>query len=461
MPASCQVVVRGGKVVLPGGIRQLDVGISEGMIAALADPGTVDADEIVDARDLLVIPGAIDMHVHFREPGLTENEDFSHGTAAAACGGVTCICDMPNTLPPTTDAARLIEKAGGVARTAYVDFGLWAGGIDTTKQAILAELGAVGLKLYMVRAQSDELYVPDDATLVDVLQTARELDWPICVHVGDEQLAAAERDAIRRRGGATPADYLEWYRGYAPLGGLVRVLGAAWQTGARVHIAHASPYDPRCFELIELFRCRGTAVTVEVDPPRLDLEDLARLGARALPFVLSKKEQLRQWQRIRDGVVDVLATDHSPHSPPPLAASADVWSLRTGFPAVETLLPLAFDAVLRERLSLGRMVELLSQTPARILRLPGKGDLSPGNDADFVLLDPARTWVVDERRLHSKSGWSPFHGMRLRGLVWKTFLRGRLIAEEGEVVDAEPSGRWLRPRCAGGSDTAALRVSRW
>lgn len=416
------------------------------MITAVAVPGTIDAADHVDASGLLVAPGAIDMHVHFREPGFTDKEDFAHGTAAAACGGVTCVCDMPNTLPPTTTVQALVEKAETVASAAHVDFGLWAGGTDIESARLMAEGGAIGLKLYMVRAQSEELYVADDRTLVDLLQTACELDWPVCIHVGDDAIAAAERDAIRRAGGHGPEDYLNWLRGYAPLAGLVRVLAAAWNTGARVHIAHASLYDPSCFELIELFRARGAHVTVEVDPPALDFNDLDRLGPQALPFVLAPEEQLRQWQRLGEGMIDVLATDHSPHLRQWQSTPTDIWSARTGFPAVETLLPLTVDAVLRDWLPLPRMAAALSKIPAQIMGLSQKGALAPGKDADFVLIDPDREWVVDEQRLHSKAGWSPFHGRRLRGIVRNTFLRGRLVAVDGDLVGLEPSGRWVRPR---------------
>lgn len=438
------LVIRGEQVFVAGQLRALDLGISGGRITAIAERASLRGSELFDAGSNIVAPGAIDIHVHFRDPGFTDMEDFAHGTAAAACGGVTCVCDMPNTNPATTTAARLVAKAAALERSAHVDFALWAGGNETHRLRSLAEAGAIGCKVFMVR-RNEELFMVDDARLLDILAECARLGWLASVHVGDDGLANVEKQRLVAAGRNSPSDYLDWYRGLAPQVGLAKLLTLALHTGARVHVAHVSPYHPRCLDLIKAYRRLGAQVTTEIDPPALDHADLVRLGGLGLPFVLSSEEQSRNWQMLEADEIDILATDHSPHTLAEVERiKVNAWTGSTGFPAVETLLPIAFDAVLRRKLSLAGLIRAIAHRPAQLVGLAGKGRIEMGADADMVVLDPRAKSTISARSLHSKAAWTPFEGRQLRGRIKRTYVRGHLVAQDGEMVGGASVGAWIK-----------------
>lgn len=451
---TADLVVRGGRAVLAGvGVAAVDIGVTDGRIVEVAPPGTVAAHELVDAQGLLVLPGAVDMHVHFRQPGLEHKEDFAHGTRAAACGGVTVVGDMPNTEPPVVDAERLVTKRALVERDAWVDFALWAGGVAVEQLRSMWAEGAIGLKVYMNRSHraddpySDALSMPDLETFRGVLSASRELGWPVTVHVTDHESEARTRELLRGRSRTDARLVCRSYRGDGALEGLRQVLALARETAARIHVAHVSLAPVAALDLVAEARADGVSVTCECGPPALVEDDLDRLGVYGTPFAFPPEDAERYWKAIADGPVDCVATDHAPHSREDKAVGRDdVWQAPPGHPGVETCLPLMLDAALRGVFGLNRLVSVMSAEPARILELPGKGRIAVGCDADLVLVDPDTETVVDERRLHSKAGWSPFHGRRLRGRLTATYLRGALVACDGDVVGHEPRGRFLPGR---------------
>ena len=442
------LVIGGALLARGGGARQGDLGITDGRISAVAAPGTLRGEAHMDARDLLVLPGAIDMHVHFREPGLERKEDIWHGTRAAAAGGVTLVADMPNTLPPVTDAEVLADKVARVRERAWVDVALWAGGTAVDRFAAMQRAGAIGLKVYMTRPRraddpySSDLSMPDDERFRAVLAESARLGWPVSVHVSDPDAEDAERAQLRAIADDDARLVCRSMRGPGVLGALRRVLDLAAETGARVHIAHLSLAPTSAVDLVRAARAAGSAVTCELPPPALSEDALAQLGTRGTPFAFTDEECAYFWDAIADGTVDCVATDHAPHTLEDKRIDApSVWSAPTGYPAVETSLPLMLDATLAGRLSLDRLVEATAAAPARILGLARKGALRVGNDADVVLVDPAGVTRIDEARLHGKAGWSPFHGRRLTGRIVATLLRGEVVARDGEIVAERPGGR--------------------
>ena len=445
---TADVVVRRGRLVVGGVLQPCDVGISDGSIVDIAPPGRIVAEAVIDADGGIVLPGAIDIHVHFRDPGFTNKEDFAHGSAAAVCGGVTTVCDMPNTIPPTVDPDSMAAKRQRIDGSSYADFGLWAGGPLTSSFADLQRAGAVGLKIYMTPGApgTEQLFIGDDAVLLDVLRETGRLEWPVSVHVGNATLYQKTRESLISAGKRDPAAYLALQRSIGPVEGLSRVLMFAQEAGlTTIHIAHLSLYSRESLEIVRRHRRNGLRVTLEIDPPALTFDDMQRIGARALPFVLSTDDYTAWWRDVHDGTVDILATDHSPHTWEEREKGLlDVWNAPAGFPAVETAYPIAIDAMLRGIISLGRLIEVTAIRPAQIVRLAKKGDIERGKDADFVIVDPESTWTVDQSRLHSKAGWSPFHGRILRGRIRETYLRGKLVARDGDLVSS-PFGRFVSP----------------
>ena len=445
------VVVVNGRVALPSGLAHADIAINGERIAALAEPGALRGAETIDVAGALILPGAIDMHVHFREPGFEHKEDFAHGTAAAACGGVTTICDMPNTRPPVTDPERFRDKLMRVAPGAHVDFGLWAGGTRTEHFAALDALGAIGLKVYMNRAvratdpYAAELSMPDDGTFVKALKAAAELDWPVCVHVANSFIDEAKREAFQAAGSLDPADVCCSFRSPESVEALSRAALFAKLAGARLHIAHISLNAMSAIDALIDARRDGARITAEVVPPALSFAELPDLGTKGIPFAHPLDELDRYWNALAAGVIDAVATDHAPHTRAEKDAGRNSpWTAPPGYPGVETSLPIMVDAMLRDRISMEVLVKVMAENPARILGLCDKGAIVPGRDADLVVVDPDGEWVVDETRLHSKAGWSPFHGRRLKGRLAMTLLRGAVIARDGEPTGVPARGRLVR-----------------
>jgi len=461
------LIVSGGTAVLPAGAVLADIGIKNGRIAAICAPGSLTALQHMNAAGMLVLPGAIDIHVHFREPGATEKEDFLHGTAAAACGGVTAICDMPNTRPPVIGPAVLEEKLAIVKGSAYVDFGFWAGGVETASFPRFRELGAVGLKVYMNRAPpgshsySDKLSMPDDATFVRVLRAAAEIDWPVSVHVASPSIDEAVRAEMISEGRTQAQDVCLMTRSPESAEAQDRIIHYAQITGARLHKAHISYNSILALEGLRRARQRGAKVTAEVVPPCLTFADLDRIGAFGTPFAHSEAENERYWGALAEGLIDAVATDHAPHTrADKLRGSTDAWLAATGYPAVETMLPLLVDAALRSKLTFERLAAVIAENPARICSMTTKGAISIGRDADLTIVDPAARWTVDESKLHSKAGWSPFHGRALRGRIRHTVVRGVEVARDGELISAPPRGHLIpiadRASYSGRPPSAAL-----
>ncbi|MGE0238489.1 MAG: dihydroorotase family protein [Parvibaculaceae bacterium] len=445
-------IIGNGLVAVNGRLERMDIAVRDGAVAALLEAGSAAGHEHHDASGMLVLPGAIDMHVHFREPGFTHKEDFLHGSAAAACGGVTTICDMPNTRPPVVSAERLSEKIALVSEKSHVDFGLWAGGTDVAEFPAMAAAGAIGLKVYMNRAvrasdpYAGELSMSDDGRFLEVLEAAARLDWPVAVHVANSPIDELARTRSQAAGKAHAMDVCCSYRAPASVEALSRAALFARVAGARLHIAHISLNAIEAVAALVEARRQDCRLTAEVAPPALSFAELDRLGPRGVPFAHPPRDLDLYWEALESGTIDAIATDHAPHTAAEKDAGRDnPWAAPPGYPGVETSLALAIDAMIAKKLSLASLVKVCAENPARILGLQHKGALLPGHDADINIVDPNGDWVVDEGKLHSKAGWSPFHGRRLKGRIAKTFLRGRLVAERGELVsESLPVGRFLK-----------------
>ena len=452
------LVVRGGTVVSPWGRFRGGVAVQDGVVVAVATnealpPGR----EVIDAAGRFVLPGVIDSHVHFREPGLEYKEDWASGTAAAACGGVTTVLEMPNTRPPTATVEALQLKQRCAARGARVDYGIYGLLAQDNLHELpgLAAHGVIGFKCYMGETVG-AIPSPDDGVMLEEFETAARLGLRVAVHAENNGIMQRSIQRLRAAGRTDPLAHLDSRPDICAIEAVSRALLFAEWSRARLHICHESCKD--VLPLVRAARRRGVDVTVETCPHYLLLtgDDMGRLGPvlRMNPPVRAPGHDAALWAGLRDGTIDMVSTDHSPHSVEE-KTRPDIWDAVSGFPGVETAVPLMLTEVNHGRLSLERYVEVASANPARAWGLyPRKGAVQPGADADLVIVDLEREGEIRAADLHSKSKITPFEGMKVTGRPVHTIVRGRVVMREGELVG--PPG-WGRPVAPAG--VAAARGS--
>lgn len=438
MAETFDLIVKGGACVSPSGVSVLDIGIRDGRIVAIGDEVRGAAVEVIEARGLHVLPGVIDTHVHFREPGLTHKEDLATGTACAVLGGVTSIFEMPNTAPPTVSAQTLADKVARAAGRAFCDFAFYAAadGANTAELAALeASPGCCGIKVFM-GSSTGSLLVSDDQAIRAVLKATRRR---VAFHSEDDARLEERkaRYAIRGRPESHPA----WRDTEAALFSTRRLVALAAETNRLVHVLHVTTAQ----ELDLLAKHRERA-TVEVTPQHLTLtapECYDELGTRAQmnPPIREVSHRDALWRAVAQGTVDIIGSDHAPHT---LEEKARPYpDSPSGLPGVQTLLPLLLDHVAQGRLTLPHLVDLTSTNPARIFGIEGKGRIEVGADADLALVDLNRRQVITKDWLRSRCGWSPFEGREVQGWPVATVLRGQLVMRDGELI-GEPAGQPLR-----------------
>ena len=459
------MIVRGGEVLLEGAeaAARVDLRIREGHIAEIGtDLRAEGGEQLLDAGGLLVLPGAVDPHVHFNDPGYTEREDFLTGTSAAASGGVTTVIDMPCTsLPPVTSLANLRVKEEAVCGKAVVDYGFfggvsaqsWGEGLEERLGELAPEV--LGLKTYLLSGMA-EFGALGPFELQELLAASARLGFPVLVHAEDPAFVAAATERARSRG-ASPADYYSSRPEIAELLAVGSAIALAEAVRGDLHIVHVGTAEAA--DLVGNRRGGGALrarVTAETAPHYLafDLEDFRRLGSalKINPPVKAAGNRERLWRLLADGALSFVASDHAP-SPESWKRTGSLWTDYAGIPGCPTLLPYLFsEGYGAGRLSLRRLCEVTSTGAAERYRIGGrKGSVSVGKDADLAILDPAAQTVVRGRDSPSKGKVTPFEGMRLRGRVVRTLVRGRVVWELGKGVTVEPGwGARLRG-CSRGS----------
>jgi dihydroorotase len=438
MPQLVDLVLRGGRVVTPGGIVEADLAVAEGKIAAIGRIGEVVARQELRIEGLTVLPGAIDPQVHFREPGLTHKEDLSTGTAAAIKGGVTTVFEMPNTTPPTTTAEALQDKLARARGRAWCDHAFFVGATEENAGA-LAELerlpGCAGVKLFM-GSSTGTLLVGEDEGVEAVLRGGHRR---IAVHAEDEARLRERLPLVQGTG--DPTLHPVWRDEETALRATLRLVTMARRCARPVLVLHVTTAEE-----IELLSLHKDIATVEVPPQHLTLvapDCYRELGTRAQmnPPIRDARHRDALWRGIAEGIVDCLGSDHAPHT---LEEKARPYPTSpSGMPGVETLLPIMLDHVAAGRLSLERLVDLTSAGPARIYGIAAKGRIAVGYDADLALVDLKRRETIRAERLASRCGWTPFEGKEVTGWPVMTILRGSIVMSEGELTGA-PQGAPVR-----------------
>jgi len=431
------LIIKNGQLVTPFGIHSGDVVCKNGKIVALNARDWY-ADEEINARGLHVLPGVIDSQVHFREPGLEHKETLEAGTRGAVLGGVTGVFEMPNTNPLTLDADDLNDKLQRMKDRAWCNYAFYMGGsaqnLDSLRE--LEQLpGCAGVKVFM-GSSFGSLLADEDELLEKILRAGKRR---MAVHAEDEQRLRERKETVCQSGNVE--DHPEWRDVESALKATQRILRLAEKTGRRLHLLHITSADE-----IALLAEHKSRVTVEVTPHHLIMsapDCYQRLGSLAQmnPPVRSRHHQDALWQGIRDGVVDVIGSDHAPHT---LAEKSRQWpDSPSGMTGVQTLLPTMLNHLNEGRLSLLRLVDLTSAGPARIFGLEGKGRIAVGFDADLTLVDLSAKRRISNDWIASVAGWTPYDGMDVTGWPMATVIGGNCVMREDELLGA-PAGQPFR-----------------
>lgn len=446
MAELADLVIAGGTVVTETAAFPASVAVGGGRVLAIGAAASMPpARETLDATGLHVLPGAVDVHVHFREPGYTHKEDWDTGTAAAAMGGVTTVFEMPNVNPPTgTRAAlRLKQQAAAKARVDYGLYGLLAED-NIGELEHLVEGGVAAFKCFMGNTFGN-LPSPSTGAMLEGFEILARHGLRISLHAETASIMAWRQERLVRAGRHDPLAHLASRPAVVATEAVSRACVLAEWTGARIHILHISSGD----ELRPLrdAKARGVDVTGETCPHYLLFDERAYhdLGPviRVNPPVRERAHQEALWRGLADGTIDMIATDHAPHDPAEKTRN-DIWQADCGFPGVETQMALMLDCVAAGRMALTDYVRLSAGAPARAFGLyPAKGALLPGSDADIAVVDLAREGTITAAALHSRGRITPFEGRRVRGLPVHTLVRGRFVMRDRQLV--QDSLGWGQP----------------
>lgn len=430
MAQTFDTIFKGAVVVNHDGRGIRDIGISGGKITALGSLDSSSAGEVVDARGLTILPGVIDSQVHFREPGLTHKEDLETGSRGAVMGGTTTIFEMPNTDPLTTSAERLAEKVAAGRQRMFCDFAFFVGGtrenIDELPELERLE-GAAGIKVF-IGSSTGNLLVDDEPSLNRIIA---KINRRASFHAEDEERLKQRAD-LRVPG--DPSSHPVWRDPEAALIATKRLVGLAEKHKKRIHVLHISTAEEMAY-----LAAHKQWASVETTPHHLTLvapDCYERLGAYAQMNPPVRDDSHRQgiWAGIENGVVDVLGSDHAPHTreekdqPYPKSHS--------GMTGVQTLVPIMLDHVNAGRLTLERFVDLTSHGPQRLFNLRDKGRIAVGYDADLTIVDMDKSVTITNDWIESRSGWTPYDGKAITGWPVGTIVRGRKVMWEGEIQGA-------------------------
>jgi len=428
MSTSYDVILKSGTVVNQDGEIVRDLAIKDGRIAAIGALGGASAGEVIDCKGLHILPGVIDTQVHFREPGLTHKEDLETGSRAAVMGGVTAVFEMPNTDPLTVTEATFADKVRRGTHRMHCDFAFYIGGTrENYEQLPVLERakGCAGVKVF-IGSSTGSLLVEDDEGLRKIISVIRRR---AAFHAEDEY-RLNERKGLRIEG--DPRSHPVWRDEVAALTATKRLVAIAREFGKRIHVLHISTREE-----MEFLKDHRDVASVEATPHHLTLaapECYERLGTRAQmnPPVRDAAHREGIWKGIEQGIVDVLGSDHAPHT---LEEKAKIYPASpSGMTGVQTLVPVMLDHVNAGRLSLARFVDLTSAGPQRLFNLAGKGRIMAGYDADLTIVDLQREETITNKWIASRAAWTPYDGVKVKGWPVGTYLRGKRVMWQGELL---------------------------
>ena len=439
---SFDYIFKDGKVVLPSGIVDADIGVKDGIIEEIGkipkESASSVTDSIIDCNNLHVLPGVIDSQVHFREPGLENKENLESGMKAAAAGGVTCVFEMPNTNPLTITPEAMADKLQRASRVAWTDYAFYLGGTGRTSSN-LSEWenleGTCGIKIF-IGASTGDLITPSDEEIEAVISNGKRV---IAVHAEDQYIMDRNKKEIL--GSSTDVSMHNiWRSPESCLSATRRVVEIAKKYKRRVHILHITTAEE-----MEYLKMNKDVASVEVLANHLSFsapECYERLGTlvQQNPPIREKHHQDALWRAINDNTVDILASDHAPHT---LDEKAQTYpSSPSGTPGVQTLVPVMLNHVNNKKLSIERLVDLWSHGPHRIHKIHNKGQITKGYDADITLVDLNKKMTITNAQQKSRTGWTPYDGLNVTGWPVMTMIRGNIVMREDELL--QPIGQQVK-----------------
>lgn len=453
-----QMLIKNGTIVSPISSMRGHLVIDDGKVVEIIfrDGDLPEAETTIDAEGLHVLPGLIDPHVHFRVPGLDYKEDFNTGSQAAVAGGISTVIDMPNVKPPTSDLESLEMKLDCSRGNSYCDYGIYAVLIDGSGPKIhpLAEAGVCGYKIFMGDTIGS-IEPPADGEIIEQWRIMAETGLRCGVHAEDNSILFYLRDKLQAEGRKDPLAFLESRPAVAEVEAIQRAILFAREAGSKLMIYHMSSKEG--VEVLRRTKAEGIVDVKGETGPHYFLfegEDMVRKGLGSLirmnPPVRSADHGEEIFRGLLDGTIDVIGTDHSPHTREEKMYDdrmGDIWKSTSGWPGVETNVPVMLSLVNEGRLSLNQYVKLQSEGPARAWNLyPRKGNLGIGADGDVTIVDMNKPGVIDENKLHTKNKLSPWHGWEVTAQPVYTIVRGEIKMKDGEIAEgAKQNGEFIKP----------------
>ena len=450
------MVIKNGTVVTPDNTFEGGVAIHDGKFVAIGtDDSLPEGAREIDAKGKHILPGLIDGHVHFREPGMTHKEDFGTGSRSAVAGGITCVVDMPNTIPPVTHPEQVEEKKRLAEEKSLLDFALLGVVVQTNADQILpmARVGAVGYKIFFGETIGN-LPFPDDGVCQDVFQNITESRLPLCIHAENRQIMYHHLNRIKEEGKTAPVNWESTRPAICEAESVHHAIFFAETFGTKMHVLHMS--SKQAAGMVRDAKARGLRITAETGPHYLlrEPKDMEKVGPllKMNPPVRTRDHGEVLWDGLLNGYVDMIATDHSPHTLEEKGADTDgnmlkpaIWDCISGFCGVETAVPLILTEVNKGRMSLNHYVRVASENPAKVWQIyPQKGALRVGSDGDVTIVDMDKEGAIDIHKLHSKNNPSPWHGWKVKGMPVMAIVRGHVQMQDGEPV-GEPIGQMVYP----------------
>lgn len=444
------LVVKNCKLVISSEILEGGLGIDNGKIAVVGRESALPrSDRVIDAKGGFVLPGLVDTHVHFRDPGSTSfKEDWSTGSVAAAAGGVTTVFEMPSSTDESASVRNVAvfrEKLEAARKKSVVDFGLYGLVAEDNISELLrlAKAGVVGYKLFLGGSGHDFL---DDGGILEALKVIVGTDLRCAMHCENQDILAHFEQKYKSERRRDAAVWSEARPSVAEAEAVARAVIFARETGAKIHIVHLSSRE--AVEIVREAKAKGIRVSAETCPHYLLLtsDDVKRIGTitRINPPIRQKHDGDNLWRGVIDGTIDNIATDHSPHAPNEKIKD-NIWEALSGFIGVETQLPLMLSQVNQGRLSLPHYVQLSCTNPAKLFGVyPEKGCIQIGSDGDLVIIDMKREWEIRSESLHSKTKVTPFDGCKVKGIPVYTIVRGNVVMDHSRIISS-PAGRLISP----------------
>jgi allantoinase len=444
------LVVEKGIIITPQGSFEGAIAIDKGKIVAVGTSTVMpQAHRSIDASGLFVLPGIIDGHVHFREPGFEYKEDLRTGSTSAAFGGVTTVFDMPNVNPPTQDAQSFDLKLEKARQKSLVDFGIFGVVLPTNIDKIseLAKLGVIGYKIFMGETVGN-LPSPDDWELVLAFEAIAKTGLRVGVHAENRAMTNHLVDRLKKTGRTDALAHLESRPAISEVEAITRAMTLTKPFGTKLHVFHLSSGEGAA--LLQEAKESGLPVTAETCPHYLLLDgkiEMQRQGPilKINPPVRTREHGAALWRGLKSGAVDMIATDHSPHTKEEKSKS-NIWEEIPGWPGVETLVPLMLNEVNKGTITLNEVARYMSENPARVWSVyPTKGCLSIGSDGDLTIVDLKIEWKIRAEDLHSKNKPpTPFEGWTVKGVPVYTIVGGRVVMEKGRINE-DSRGKLVSP----------------